>query len=199
MTKLNWLGRLGTRLSVGVVLSSIGVKTLADATKQEVLLAGAGSSGGTDFLPTVLNKLLGTRFRVIRGYSGQSDMYLSVERGETQGMASAVWQDLKSGAQESWRQKGRVNLLYVVSAQRSPDLPDVPALPELGNTSDQKAVLNIMVAADTIGRSFYVAPQVPTDRAGILRAAFAQMVKDPDMLREAQTRNVEINSLWAQT
>jgi tripartite-type tricarboxylate transporter receptor subunit TctC len=195
MTKLNWLGRLGTRLSVGVVLAKSGVKTLEDATKQEITLAGTGSSGGTDFLPTVLNKLLGTRFRVVKGYSGQTDMYLSVERGETHGMASAVWQDLKTGAQASWRQKGVVNLLYVVAAQRTLDLPDVPTLPELGKTPDQKAVLDIMVAADTIGRSFYVAPQVPPDRVAILRSAFAQMVKDPDMLREAQTRNVEINPL----
>jgi tripartite-type tricarboxylate transporter receptor subunit TctC len=86
-------------------------------------------------------------------------------------------------------------MLYVVSSQRVAELPDVPALPDLGKTPDEKSILDMMVAADTIGRSFYVAPSVPADRVTILRNAFAQMVQDPGMLREAQARNVEINPL----
>jgi len=50
-----------------------------------------------------------------------------------------------------------MNILYVVSTTRSPELPQVQALPGLTDKADDSAILEIMATADTIGRAFNVA------------------------------------------
>jgi glutamate synthase domain-containing protein 3 len=57
------------------------VKTIAQARDREVVTAATGATGNSATMPKQLNALLGTRFRVVPGYS-TTEARLSLERGE---------------------------------------------------------------------------------------------------------------------
>ena len=44
-----------------------------------------------------------------------------------------------------------------------------------------------------MGRPFFAPPDMPADRAGLLRDAFAQTLKDPQFLAEATKLGLEVN------
>jgi tripartite-type tricarboxylate transporter receptor subunit TctC len=42
-----------------------------------------------------------------------------------------------------------------------------------------------------MGRPFFGPPGIPTDRLQVLRAAFAKMMNDPDMIADAKKKGLE--------
>ena len=53
-------------------------------------------------------------------------------------------------------------------------------------------MLTALYAAENIGRSIVLPPNVPADRVKILRDAFADMTKDPQFLQEGEKIGLEI-------
>ena len=60
-------------------------------------MGALSSDGGNSVYPFLLNKFLGTRFKVVLGYQGGNTIQLAMERGEVDGRASVVWSGLKAG------------------------------------------------------------------------------------------------------
>ncbi len=59
-------------------------------TKQFVVGAsGAGSQMET--LPLMVNKLFGTKIKVVSGYKGGNEVFLAMERGEVQGRCGSFY------------------------------------------------------------------------------------------------------------
>ena len=75
---------------------------------------------------------------------------------------------------------------------RSKDLPDVPALGELGDNADDKAILGLYASGGAVGRAFMVPPGTPAANVKALQDGFAAMMKDPEFLAEAEKANLEI-------
>ena len=63
-----------------MVWHTSSIKTIADAEKREVRVSTTGLTGNSAKLPLMLNMLLGTKFKVIAGYTS-GGMRLAVERG----------------------------------------------------------------------------------------------------------------------
>jgi hypothetical protein len=53
-------------------------------------------------------------------------------------------------------------------------------------------VLNVLMAADALGRPFVVSKQVPADRLAVLRAAFDKTLKDVQFLAENQKLDLPV-------
>jgi hypothetical protein len=74
VTKFNWLISLNRLVSIGIFWRTTRIRTPADLFTSEVLV---GSSGGgdssTQIMPNLLNRLAGTKFKVITGYKGTGD------------------------------------------------------------------------------------------------------------------------------
>jgi tripartite-type tricarboxylate transporter receptor subunit TctC len=192
VTKFNWIGRMGTRLSVGLVWHTAGVRSLAEARQKEVLLGGTAQATTSVMVPTAINRLYGTKFKVVEGYQSSGEMYLAMERGETQGLGIAGWLDL-TGARADWVKDGKVFVLYSIAAERHADGPDVPALPELASNEDDRRILRLLASTEDMGRSFVAGPAVPRARVAALRAAFAQMMRDPAFLADARAKQLDID------
>ena len=60
-------------------------------------MGALSSDGGNSIYPLLLNKFLGTRFKVVLGYQGGNTIQLAMERGEVDGRAAVVWSGLKAG------------------------------------------------------------------------------------------------------
>ena len=68
------------------------VKTPADLFASELIVGGSGAASTLSIVPTVLNHVLGTKFRIVEGYKAAQDVLLAIERGEVQGVCSSYSQ-----------------------------------------------------------------------------------------------------------
>lgn len=192
VTKFNWIGRMGTRLSVGLVWHTTGVKTIEDAKKTEIIMGATSPTATSAMVPLALNHAAGTRFKVVMGYQGSADMYLAMERGETHGLPIAGWLDL-TGPRADWVKDGKVAVLYQIALKRHADLPMVPVLADLASNDDDRQILALLASTEDMGRSFVAGPTLPAARVDTLRAAFAAMMADPVFLADAQKRQLDID------
>ena len=191
VTKFNWIGRMGTQLSVGLAWHTSGVRTIEDAKTKEIVFGATAPTATSAMVPRALNAVAGTKFKIVPGYQGSSDMYLAMERGETHGMATGVWFDLGRDHAD-WLNAGKVAVLFQISTKRIADLPNVPALPDLAAGEDDRKILELLASTEDMGRAFAAGPKVPADRVAVLRTAFAKMMADPEFLKDSAARNFEI-------
>jgi tripartite-type tricarboxylate transporter receptor subunit TctC len=192
ITKFNWIGRMATRLNVGVVSQATGVKTIADATEKRVVMGATAPTATSAMVPRAVNKATGAHFDPVLGYQGSADMTLAMERGEIGGFATAAWRDF-SRDHPDWIKSGKISVVFQISTKRDVGIPDAPALPELAHDDDDRRMLDLLARTEDMGRAFPVGPGVPADRVALLREAFARMMVDPDFLREAARMDFEIN------
>lgn len=194
VTKLVWIGRITTNIDVGLTLHSAKAKSLEDAKQREVVIGGLGAATNSVMAPTLLNALLGTKFKIIQGYKSSADVSLAAERGEVEAVAAIGWAGIKASRPEWLGGERRVNVLYQIARERSADLPNAPAMGELGSTPEARAILRFFGSSSDMGRSLFVSPEVPTERVQALLKAFQDMLKDPAFLEDVKKRNIDVES-----
>ncbi len=178
-SKFVWLGSLSSSNNVAFTwVATSGVKTLDDAKTKEVPVGGSGVISDANIYPNVLNALVGTKFKIINGYSGTNETFLAIERGELFGRGGGSYASLMT-QKADWVKTGKVAILVQVGTEKEPDLPNVPLLTDLAKTEEQKQIAGLVSMPVAIGYNHWVAPGVPADRVAALRQAYATMAKDP--------------------
>lgn len=192
--KVNWIGRLDAIDAVMAAWHTTGMRTVEDAKQRELIIAGTAPTGTSVMTPTALNRLIGTRFRVVQGYKGTADQYVAMERGEVNGMGNAIWSQLKR-SHPHWIEQKRFVPLYQDAIVRSPDLPDVPTVIDLVSSADDVKLMRLLASTSAVGRSFFTGPQVPRDRVEALRSAFMAMTRDSGFIAAAAQQNIVVNAM----
>jgi tripartite-type tricarboxylate transporter receptor subunit TctC len=181
-----FLGGADQPRSVFLVYKSTGVKTLDDAKKTEVILGSTGKGSQTYVVPTLVNKMLGTKFKVITGYRGMGGIYIAMDKGEVQGFQSS-WSGVKI-ARPEW--VPNLNLLAVNAHTPLKDNPDVPLLKNIMTDPVDKEIAELMAGNMILGRGWLAPPGVPADRVAALRAAFKKALEDPEVIAGAEKRKM---------
>ena len=171
-------------------IATITAKTIQDAMQNEVLMS---SNLLVEVLPNVLNNIAGTKFKQIKGYPGAAEGMLAMERGETESGVTA-WNTLKA-TNKDWLDEKKINILVQYGPQRVKDLPDVPAMTELGKTPEDKRVLEFFASSAEIGIAIFAPPGVPADRVAALRAGFDAMMNDPVFLADVEQKKAEYDPM----
>ena len=83
-----WIGRLAASAGVHVMWHTSKVQSIEDAKKSEALVAGTGTGSVAETVPTLLNALIDTKFKIVRGYPASNEAMLAMERGEVEGVAA---------------------------------------------------------------------------------------------------------------
>ena len=172
------------------VWKSTGVLTIEDAKKKEVLIGSSGKSSKTYIIPTLMNAILGTKFKVIVGYKGMTQVELAMERGELQGR-HGVWASMKS-IHPDWVAQDRIAHLVVADLKPEKELPGVPLLADLAPNAKDRKVLELISGNAMLGRCWLAPPNVPGDRVAALRDSFWKALHDPAMLAQAKKRKMPI-------
>ena len=73
-----WIGGGELPSQVCVVMTSDKIRSADDVFKNEVLMGGAGAGSAPTFFPSVLNKLVSTKFKVVDGYPGSTEIILAM-------------------------------------------------------------------------------------------------------------------------
>ena len=191
--KFNWVGRISSAVNVTAMWNTSKVKSIADAFKIETAL-GATGTGSTVFVyPNVLNRVLGTKFKLVMGYGGSNEAMLAMERGEVDGHSTS-WEAYKA-AHPDWIRDKKINIVVQYGLKRHPDLPDVPTCVEIARTPEEAQILKAVVNATEIGKAVLTSPGVPADRVEMLRKAFMDMTADPEFIAELESQRVELTPM----
>jgi len=191
--ELNWIGRLDSLVNIVFMWKTSPVKTFADAQKIQATLSGTGVGSTVSIYPTVMNNVLGTKFKLIMGYKGSSDAMLAVERGEVEGHSTS-WTALKV-AHPDWLREGSVTILAQFALKRHADLPDIPTAVDLARNDEERAILRAVMNATEVGTAFFTTPGVPADRLTTLRRAFDATLADPELRADAEKINVGVSPM----
>jgi len=191
--QLNWIGRTDSLVNMLFMWPTSRVKTIDDAFKIEATLSATGVGSTVAVYPTVMNHVLGTKFKLIMGYKGSNEAMLAVERGEVEGHSTS-WTALKV-AHPAWVADKKVAILVQFAAKRHPEMADVPTVVELARNDDERAVLGAVVNAAEVGTAFFTTPAVPADRLTALRRAFDATMKDPEFAADVERTRLGLNPI----
>src|SRR5207253_3001059 len=83
VAKLNWLGRISDATRVLLLSSKVNARTIRELRGREVIAGATGRVSETYLMPVFMNKVLGTKFKMVLGYQAAGKMNLANEAGET--------------------------------------------------------------------------------------------------------------------
>ena len=189
--KFNWIGSLGISSLITVAWSPSGVRTIEDAMSREVITGATGAGSGTWLYPNAMNQLLGTRFKIVTGYTSSAEVDLAMQRGEISARSGGSYIGYVQERPE-WLREKKVNILVQIGAEREKDLPNVPLMHELAKTDEARRLLNLVSSPVKVGRPYLAPPDVPAERMALLRRAFDALMKDDAFLAEAKSLALEI-------
>ena len=192
--KFTWIGSANNEVSVCVAWKGSGISKLEDTLSKELIVGGTGQAADTDQFPRILNGVLGTKMRVVTGYTGGNEVGLAMERGEVQGRCGWSWSSVKS-TRATWVGGKQITILTQLSLAKHPDLPDVPLIIDLAKNDEQRQILKLIFARQSLGRPYLAPPGVPSDRVAILRKAFTDTMADKEFLADADKAQLEITPI----
>jgi tripartite-type tricarboxylate transporter receptor subunit TctC len=163
-----------------------GATSIEDAQKKEYLIAASGSNSGPAVFARILNTMINSKFKVVRGYAGSADAMLAVENGEADGRITSGWAGPERSKATAWVAAGTARLLMQISVNRSPDYPTLPNIMDYARDDADRQVLEYLLTGQSIGNPFIAAPGIPQDRASYLKKAFMSVVTDPGFLADAK-------------
>ena len=195
--KINWLGSLNNEVGVMEVWHTVPIKTVSEARATPVIIGSTAPGTDSEVYPTLMNNTIGTKFKMVRGYSGASAIDLATERGEVHGQSDSF--SSMAAHYPDWRQKFTV--LVQLSLTKHPSMPDIPLIfdfitPEFvvgGMTADEaKTLWELMLTQKAMGRPYALGPNVPPERVKALRAAFHATIADSAFRADAAKGKNEI-------
>ena len=192
--RFGWIGSIGKLDNICITWQGSPLTRIEQAKARDVAVSASGAGGNSSIMPRILNQFLGTKFRVIGGYTEGSGTTLALERGEVDGVCGLSYSTLKT-MHPDWFRDRKVNILVQIGLQKQRDLPDVPNALDLVTNPEDKQVLQLILARQEMGRPFAMPPGVPADRVAILRAAFEATLKDPAFIADAARLQMEIDPL----
>ena len=191
-TKFGWLGSMTQTVFVTVTWHASPTKTLKDAMARETTLGASGTSADSYVLAMLSNNLLGTKFKVVVGYAGATQVSLAVENGEVEGEAGKDWTTL-TATKPQWIRDRQINIIVQMGMKPHADIKGVPMAIELAKTPDDRRVMEVVFAKFGMSRPFMAPPGLAPERLDTLRRAFDATLQDPAVLAEAKKLGMEIN------
>ena len=188
--KLIWLGGTSFPGRVCVAGKNAPPQSAADVFTRELIVGSNGAGNSTNILPTVFNHLLNAKFKLIEGYRGTADIVLAIERGEVQGVCASYGQ-FRSYAKSF--EDGKLRILFRAEEVVMPEIPNAPSIYDFAKTEEEKQFMRFVFSSTEYGRPYVLPPGVPAERVRTLRKAFADAVKDPELMAEAQKARVDMS------
>src|SRR4051812_34056683 len=148
---LSWIGSFPHDIAIVVVWHTIGVTTIADATRKEIVIGATGATGTMAGYPALLNSMFGTKFKIVTGYAGGNAVNLAMERGEVEGRGTATWTTFKV-TKADWVRDRKIVPLVQIGRRRDADLPDIPLLTELAGNDEQRQMLEFISSVRAMGQ-----------------------------------------------
>jgi len=193
--KFNWLGSSDPIYPVAFVWHTAPATTIEAMKKTPIVFGASGVTSPTGIFPLLLNALVGTKIKVVKGYQGVADYMKAAESGEIHGALSG-WETLASSYAEMLRKK-QVLPIVQFSLKKHPDLANVPRLIDLVTDPESRKIAEFMTASSRIGQTNVAPPGVPAERVKALVDGIAATYRDPEAIAMAKKTGIDIEPVSA--
>jgi tripartite-type tricarboxylate transporter receptor subunit TctC len=190
--KFNWLGSLDRVDGMCISWNASPIKTWADMLTKEMTVGSSGAGSQMETYPAILNKLFGTKIKVIAGYKDGVAVYIAMERGELDGRCGGQLTVIKS-TRPHWLTERKVQVPILIAQKRSPEFPDTPTVMEFVKDEPTRQQLDLVMLTQGLDRPVMLPPGVPAERVRELRAAFDATMADPAFRADIERRNLHID------
>jgi tripartite-type tricarboxylate transporter receptor subunit TctC len=184
--KVQWLGSVSSSAVACVVRKDLGLKSIEDAINgPEVVMGGTG--GTSSQAPRLLNRVLGTNFKVVDGYRGIASARLATESKEIDGFCLS-WDGLQTLAPGWFKDPMFVSVLSIMGPPVRPTdaLKNVPRVEDLVKGDLERKLLDVYAKPDYAAMPFHFGPRVPAERVQAMRQAFANLLADKEVLAQIE-------------
>jgi tripartite-type tricarboxylate transporter receptor subunit TctC len=189
--EFSWLGSPSAENDAVFAWRSAGVATVDELRQKELVLGGTGPGSNLVIIPTVMNNVLGTKFKIVSGYKSSNELFLAMDRGEIQARDGSYPGII--AAYPSWIEQNRIVFLAQDGLERDKAMPHVPLLIELANSDEERKVLELISSPAALGEPYLAPPGVPAERVAMLRRAFAETMHDKAFLADAAKLGIDVN------
>ncbi|MPZ41746.1 MAG: hypothetical protein GEU95_27645 [Rhizobiales bacterium] len=190
--KFNWLGALDRADGMCITWRSSPVKTWSDLLNKETTVGSSGVGSQMDAYPAMLNKLFGTKMKVIGGYKSGTDIYLAMERGEVDGRCGGQLTVIRA-TRPDWLTERKINVPILIAEKRSALFPESPTVMEFVRDDATRRQLELLMVPQSMDRPVLAPPGVPAERVKALRAALEATVRDDAFRAEVERRNLHVD------
>jgi len=191
-TRFVYLGSAAPESTDCFVRSDTLVMGLRDAFVSEVAVGAAVDGGPTRDGPTLLNSLLGTKFRIVARYGGVADILAAIEDGEVTGACGLAWTSVAT-RHPDWLPKGVLRGLVQESLtgadMAGADMATrmgIPLVTEFLQSGADREVLALAYAEHGFAHPLILPPGTPPERVAVLRKAFLATWQDASLVAEAK-------------
>jgi tripartite-type tricarboxylate transporter receptor subunit TctC len=191
--KFSWIGRINSNVEVEHTWYQSGVKSVDDAKRREVIVAGTGPTSSSVVFPRLMNELIGTKFKVVQGFAGPTSAQLALERGEVEAIVKP-WSSIKTST-PGWLRDNKIYLIVQYARQRHRELPGVPAVVDLAQNDAQRQIFALFSGGSAVGTSVVAPPGLSEATTFVLREAFNATMHDPALLEEVRKSATDIDPL----
>ncbi len=189
--KFHWLGSMGLSNLAIYFWHTTGLTNIEDAYSRQITMGATGAGSGTFLYPNAMNKILGTKFKIVTGYRTGTEVDIAIERGETQGRAGVSYSNIAQ-LHPDWLRDGKINIVAQIGLTRDTVMKDIPLIYELAKTDEAQQVLRFISSPVTVGRPYFAPPGVPAERAALLRKAFEATMADAEFIAEGEKQVLDI-------
>lgn len=182
--KFNWLGSLTRSYPACTIWATAPATTLEAIKKTEVVSGAIGITASLAMYPRALNEMIGTRFKVVTGYSSTGVLH-AMERGEVHARCGGGYDGLVA-TRPHWFAEKKIKILAMMSNTRHPDLKDAPWIFDFVKDPTDVKTLQFIFSTQEWGRPYMAPPGVPVARVAMLRRAFAKTMVDPALLADGK-------------
>jgi tripartite-type tricarboxylate transporter receptor subunit TctC len=193
-SKFNWLGTPEQTESLFFFRGDTPYKTIDDLRKAAgPPKCGSTGTGSTTYhIPKLIEEIFGVKFNIIIGYQGAADIDVALERGELQCRLITIAAFFGREPHITWFKKGFTRPFVQTGRQRDALLPETPTLYDLMDRykvrDADRSLATLVMAPNEFGRPWTAPPGLADERVKILREAWINTLKDPDLVAEAKKR-----------
>ena len=190
----NYIGNAQSEVLLCFVRKDSPWTTLADTQTKEIILGSSAPGSPSYDFPIVAQKLLGLKLKMVTGYKGSREVTLAMEAGELQGTCGLSWTTLKIQYPDVIKGDGFGRVFAQEDITGLPKFTDagVPKIITLAKTDEQKQAFEMLYSQNSFARPFLYPPGVPAERVQIVRRAFDETMKDPELVSEAGRLNIDL-------
>ncbi len=196
LKRFHWIGRITDATQIFFISGKVSARTIDDLRTQEIIVGAGGRASVTYQLPAFINKVVGTRLKIVTGYPSAGATNLSVHKGETHG-AFTTWNDLQSYHMDSVRD-GKVRVVVQIALHQLPDLKNVPLLSEYATNEGDRELIDFMSSSSELGQVYAAPPGVPDYLVEALRIGFNAAMKDTSYTDKLLKAKIQFNPMTGQ-
>jgi tripartite-type tricarboxylate transporter receptor subunit TctC len=190
---LNYLGSAASETSVCLVRAGAPTTKFAEMFKTPVVMGGAARNTASGYQPAILNKLIGTKFKIVVGYPGTPNIHHAIAKGEIDGQCGLGWLAMKS-TYAAQLETNEILPVAQLSEKGHPELNarGIPLVFSYANDERSRGIMRVVYAQQVFARPYFVAAEVPAERVSLLRQAFVATWNDPELRADAEKTKLEV-------